>query len=77
VTFTYFVAGERVGPFIILEDSGFIEGHPAYLVRCTLCGNVHRRKRSKILRDKSCGCAVKRALRPKTVIMVGGRKVTA
>lgn len=53
MTFHWFVAGEKVGPWTVLEDCGTLDGHPAYLVRHA-CGNVLRKKASKILRDSSC-----------------------
>ena len=69
--------GEIVNAFQIIEDCGLIDGHPAYLVKCLRCGAILRKKRSKILRDKSCGCAVKRAPKalPKGVLPMHGRKV--
>ncbi len=70
-----FFMGEKIGPFTILEDSGLIEGHPAYLVKCR-CGNILRKKRSKILRDRSCPLCSQRAKHtPKGVLIVHGLKV--
>ncbi len=56
--------GARFGKLLVLDDCGTIAGHPAYLCRCD-CGAFKRLKRSKVLRDKSCGnCTGKRRATP-------------